>query len=265
MRATASVAALAVALAAGPALAQPIVPTTVTQGVVRYPWVDGVPARIYCTPGMTCDIGFEAGEEIQDVVCAMNAKTLGPRGWVIDQGSQGSRPFIYVTGSAFSPTANLIVTTNRRRYTALLIAQPSSHLSYAISARLPDPSPAPSSAPTPAPSPTPRIVDYDFDVYGNAPFFPKWVRREGDLTYIILRDGRYAQPDVATYRISDGHHPSGCPGRDHQDARMAPVGYEPAPNDPHTLVVQGLYPALVVYSGDGASQQCFFVFRKGAQ
>jgi hypothetical protein len=253
-----------IALAALPAAAQPIVPTTVTQGVVRYPWVDGVPARVYCTPGMTCDIGFEAGEEIQDVVCAMSAKTVGARGWIIDQGSQGSRPFIYVTGSAFSPTANLIVTTNRRRYKALLIAEPSAHLSYAIAARATDASPAPSS-PTPVPSPTARAIDYDFDLYGNAPFYPKWVRREGDLTYIVLRDGLYAQPDVASYRVDDGHHPSGCPERDHQEARMAPVGYVPAPNDPHTLVVQGLYPALVVYSGDGANQRCFYVFRKGAQ
>lgn len=215
--------------------AAPVPPTTIVDGVVRYPFADGTPAKIYCSPGTTCDLALERGEIIHDVVCPGSTRRLGKTGWSVDLGS-GDRPYIYVTPTASSPTTNLIVTTNRRRYTALLIATTSEHASYAI---VPRATPAPEAIPTT--TPTPPVSDRAFDVVGTARFRPVSVRREGDLTYIELPDGYYPQPDVAA--IEDTA-PNG---------KLVPVGWS-WDRDARTLVVQGIFPTLALYVGEGKNQ-----------
>jgi len=170
MRLTSAV-IFALCLGAGVRLTATASPQTfavIREGVVHYAFVDGVPATIVCTPGLTCDLALERGEEIQDIVCARSTHNLPQIGWTIDLGSQGNRPYLYLTPTPASPPANLIITTNRRRYVANLIAQPTKHLSYAFdtatSARASDLAPkvAPSSSPLPSPSATPRTVDEKF-------------------------------------------------------------------------------------------------------
>jgi hypothetical protein len=258
--------ALTLVIIATPVLAQPQPqsPVQIINGVVTFPWSDGVPETIYCTPGTTCSIRVDGGGEIVDVVCAKSEKNGVRDGWIIDQSAIAAKPMIYVTATPYSPTTNLILRTQSGRAAiAILRAEPSSHYAYAFAAKptIAPSDPSPSPAGSPAPTATPRTIDRAYRLYGNAPFLPTEVRREGDLTYIVLRDGLYPQPDVAMFRVDDGFRPAGCPGRDHETGRVQPVGYVQDPANPHQLVVTGIYPALIVYSGEGAKQQCVYVFR----
>ncbi len=134
-------AASAIAVAAATAAsAQPVAirPVQIDGGVVRYSWVDGVPAQIYCQVDRTCDIGMPKGEKLVDVASPGSTKRIGPNGWTIDLG-HGDRPYIYVTPAESSPTTDLIVTTNMRRYTFLLIPKTTATISYTIEPPTPPP------------------------------------------------------------------------------------------------------------------------------
>lgn len=244
-------AASAIAVAAATAAsAQPVAirPVQIDGGVVRYSWVDGVPAQIYCQVDRTCDIGMPKGEKLVDVASPGSTKRIGPNGWTIDLG-HGDRPYIYVTPAESSPTTDLIVTTNLRRYTFLLIPKYTATISYTIEPPTPPPA-APLASPTPnldlipIESPTPTTSDTKFTVDNSmrAPFAPTVSpERIGELTIIQLPAGYYAQPDIAQYY----EH-----GKNWQ---IVPVGWS-WEAETHRFIVQGVFPALVLYVGDGKDQ-----------
>ena len=251
MRIAASLAAGAIAMAAATAAgAAPVAihPVQIDGGVVRYTWIDGVPAFIYCQADRTCDIALPKGETPIDVACPGSTKRIGQTGWTIDLG-HGDRPYIYVTPTESSPTTDLIVTTRTRRYTALLIPKYTATISYEIDAPAPPPA-APLASPTPnldlipIESATPTSSDTKFTVDNSmhAPFAPTVSpERIGELTIIQLPSGYYAQPDVAQYDEQ---------GKTWQ---IIPVGWSWEP-DTHRFIVQGVFPALVLYVGDGKDQ-----------
>lgn len=244
----AAVAVASAAVSAASAQTVAIRPAQVTGGVVHYSWVDGVPAMIYCQTDRTCDIGLPKGETPVDIACPGSTKRIGPSGWTIDQG-HGDRSYIYVTPAAGSPTTDLIITTKTRRYTALLIPKYTATISYSIDApaaspTVPQASPTPNLDLIPIESPTPTTSDTKFTVDNSmhAPFAPTVSpERIGELTIIQLPAGYYAQPDIAQYY----EH-----GRAWQ---IIPVGWS-WESDTHRFIVQGVFPALVLYVGDGKEQ-----------
>ncbi len=240
-----------------PRTARPM--TTIIDGVVTYPYLDGVPVRVVCAADTTCDLRLQRGEAIRDIVSPASTKRIGRDGWLIEQGSGGcehsakavvaeSCAYLYITPSASSPQSNAIVTTTRRRYTLRLIPLRSDFTSYAFAYA--------DRAPTaPGPTATPRAVDHEFTIAGDAAFRPIDVERDGDLTRIAF-DPKVAttHPDVIEVRKS--HQPKGA------DA-LVPVGwtYEDAT---HTLVVAGIFPTLMLYTGTGAERTKVLISRKVA-
>jgi hypothetical protein len=239
----------ALALAqSNPSAPQAITPTTITDGLVNYTWRDGVAAKIVCPPERTCDIRLtsESPKDIRDIVSPGSTKNIGQYGWTIDQGS-GEAPYIYVTPVEGSPVTNLIVTTRKHRYSMTLIPTFSTHTSYAIEDR---PTPGPNPTPTPTPVPTDYLFTIDDPMH--APFVPTVLpEREGDLTIVTLPPGYYAKPDIAQYDEHGKHW------------EIVPIGESWDP-DRNAYVVTGIYPALVLYVGDGKDQVRVIIRRKSA-
>lgn len=257
LRPLAAIGALVAFIAAAP----PGITQIGDDGVVRTPFRDGVPVVVKCPRGNTCDIALEKGETVNDVVCSRSRQSYGD-GWIIDEGHQAATPMLYVTADTGTIPANLVVTTSRRRYVFFLVpavngtspAQ-TAHIRtsfgflYGI-----DPAQA-SASPAPTPSPVPS--DTAFEVCGAAaPFAPRTVRRIGDLTYIDLAEGYYPLPDVVAFEPDKNVDP--C--KTYSTGRMVPVGHTYDP-DKRTIVVQGLYPALMLYVGEKPHQQSLLIVR----
>jgi hypothetical protein len=230
-------------------------------GVVRTPLRDGVPLIVKCPRGTTCDIALEKGETVNDVVCSRSRQAYGD-GWIVDEGRQATTPMIYVTPDTGTVTANLIVTTSRRRYVFFLLPSENGS-SSSNSARVRtsfgfifNSDPTAAGSPSPSPSPTPEPTDSAFESCGQTPFVPRAIRRVGDLTYIDLPEGYYALPDVVAFEPDRNVNP--C--KTHTSGKMVPVGHTYDPEH-RTIVVQGLFPALMLYVGEKPHQQSIFIVR----